>query len=192
MTREYSALTLAPLAAGCRISDATPLPRVTLDDPALSVMTDLQQVAVATTVPDEPIQSAHAKMIHRGVRLLFVLDASGGVQGVLTATDLFGEKPVRFMQERGISHAEIHVADIMTPASRLEALAIQDVAGMRIGHVVATMRSVHRQHVMVSEDHGRRIRGLFSASQIARQLGVDLQTSDVALTFADIEAALVR
>jgi hypothetical protein len=54
------------------------------------------------------------------------------------------------------------------------------------------MRAVRRQHLMVSEGDGRRIRGLFSATQIARQLGVELQTTDIARTFADIEAALAR
>ena len=192
MTREYSPLMLAPLAPGSRISDATPPRRVTLDDPALSVMTDLQHVSVATTTPEEPIEEAHANMIRRGVRLLFVLDNAGAVQGVITATDLLGEKPMRFMQDRGIPHSEIRVGDIMTPASHLEAIALQDLASMRVGHVVATMRAVRRQHLMVSEGEGRRIRGLFSATQIARQLGVELQTTEVARTFADIEAALAR
>lgn len=192
MTREYSPLTLAPLAPASRISDATPPARVTLDDPATSVMTDLQHVSVASTTPEEPIEEAHAMMIRRGVRLLFVLDAGGAVQGVITATDLLGEKPVRFMQQRGISHREIRVGDIMTPASQLEAVALKDLASMRVGHVVATMRAVRRQHLMVSENEGRRIRGLFSATQIARQLGVELQTTEVANTFADIEAALSR
>ena len=131
-------------------------------------------------------------MIRRGVRLLFVLDAGGAVQGVITATDLLGEKPMRFMQDRRIPHSEIRVADIMTPAAQLEAIALQDLASMRVGHVVATMRAVRRQHLMVSEGDGRRIRGLFSATQIARQLGVELQTTEVARTFADIEAALAR
>jgi hypothetical protein len=36
------------------------------------------------------------------------------------------------------------------------------------------------------------VRGLFSAAQIARQLGVELQTMEVAQTFADVEAALSR
>jgi CBS domain-containing protein len=192
MTREYSTLTLAPLAPVARISDATPPARVTLDDPALAVMTDLQHVSVATTTPEDFIEEAHRTMIRRGVRLLFVVDAAGAVRGVITATDLLGEKPVRFMQGRGISHAEIRVEDIMTPASQLEAVALQDLASMRVGHVVATMRAVRRQHLMISEDQGRRIRGLFSATQIARQLGVELQTTEVARTFADIEAALAR
>jgi CBS domain-containing protein len=191
MTREYSPLSLAALRPACRISEP-PKPRVTLDDPALSVMTDLEQVPAATTTPEESIEEARRMMARRGVRLLFVLDASGAVEGVVTATDFFGEKPVRFMQERGVAHAEIRVGDIMTPARELEALAFADVAGMRVGHVVATIRAVRRQHVMVSEDGGRRIRGLFSATQIARQLGVELQTTEVARTFADIEAALAR
>jgi hypothetical protein len=124
--------------------------------------------------------------------LLFVIDREGAVEGVITATDLLGEKPVRFMQDRRIAHAEIRVGDIMTPASILEALAFQDVAGMRVGHVVATIRAVRRQHVMVSEEGGRRIRGLFSVTRIARQLGIELSTTEVARTFADIEAALAR
>src|SRR5258708_38444179 len=79
---------------------------VTLDDPAFSVMTDLREVSAATTRPEETIAAAHAQMIRRGVRLLFVLDAAAAVAGVITATDLLGEKPIRFMQARGISHAE--------------------------------------------------------------------------------------
>ena len=126
------------------------------------------------------------------MRLLFVLDPSGAVVGVITATDLLGEKPMRFMQSRGVSHAQIQVEDIMTPASMLEALALIDVAQMRVGHIVATLKKVRRQHIMVAEEGGRRIRGLFSASQVARQLGMELQTFEVAQSFADIEAALVR
>jgi len=82
--------------------------------------------------------------------------------------------------------------DLMTPASQLEALSLQDVSQMRVGHIVATLKQVRRQHVMVCEDGGRVVRGLFSASKVARQLGVQLQTFEVAGTFADIEAALAR
>jgi CBS domain-containing protein len=138
--------------------------RVTLDDPAFSVMTDLREVSVATTTAEETIAAAHAQMIKRGVRLLFALDRDGGIAGVLTATDLLGEKPVRFMQERGASHAEIQVSDIMTPAAMLEALPIMEVAQMRVGHIVATLKAVGRKHLMVAEEGGRRVRGLFSAS----------------------------
>ena len=190
--RVYSPLVLTPLEPGARVAEPMTPGRVTLDDPAFSVMTDLREVSAATTRPEERIGEAHAQMIRRGVRLLFVLEGVGGIAGVLTATDLLGEKPVRFMQSRGVSHAEILVEDIMTPAAMLEALALIEVAQMRVGHIVATLKAVGRKHLMVAEDGGRRIRGLFSASQVARQLGMELQTFEVARTFADIEAALVR
>jgi CBS-domain-containing membrane protein len=190
--REYSPLTLTRLGPGARVTEPMPPGHVSLDDPAFSVMTDLREVAAATTTPDETIGQAHAQMIRRGVRLLFVLDAARTVTGVLTATDLLGEKPMRFMQARGVAHAEILVGDIMTPAAMMEALPLMDVAQMRVGHIVATMKELGRQHLMVAEDGGQRIRGLFSASQVARQLGIEVQTMEIANTFADIEAALVR
>jgi CBS domain-containing protein len=190
--REYSALALTLLSPGARVAEPMTPGRVTLDDPAFSVMTDLREVSAATTRPEETIDAAHAQMIRRAVRLLFVLEPGGTVVGVITATDLLGEKPVRFMQSRGVSHAEILVEDIMTPASMLEATPLVDVAQMRVGHVVATLKKVGRKHLMVAEDGGRRIRGLFSASQVARQLGMELQTFEVATSFADVEAALIR
>jgi CBS domain-containing protein len=190
--REYSPLALTLLAPAARVAEPNAPGRVTLDDPAFSVMTDLREVSAAITRPEETIDAAHAQMIRRAVRLLFVLDPNGSVAGVITATDLLGEKPVRFMQDRGVSHAEILVEDIMTPASMLEVLPLVDIAQMRVGHIVATLKKVGRKHLMVAEDGGRRVRGLFSASQIARQLGVELQTFEVAKSFAEVEAALVR
>lgn len=190
--REYSALTRARLAPGARIAKPRTPGHVSFDDPAFSVMTDLREVAAATTSPEESVDKAHALMIQRGVRLLFVLDPGERLAGVITATDLLGEKPMRFMQSHGVAHSELRVSDLMTPASMLEALSVQDVAQMRVGHIVATLKAVRRQHLMVAEDGGNRVRGLFSSSQVARQLGLELQTMEVAQTFADIEAALVR
>lgn len=190
--REYAPLTLTPLAPGAHVAAPHPPGRVSLDDPAFSVMTDLRAVSAATTTPEEPIDSAHAVMIRRGVRLLFALDAQGAVAGIITATDLLESKPIQFMQSHGVSHGEVQVRDIMTPAAQLDALSLVEVSQMRVGHVVATLKAARRRHLTVAEDNGQRIRGLFSASQLARQLGMQLQTFEVAQSFADIEAALAR
>jgi CBS domain-containing protein len=190
--RAYAPLTLAPLPGGARVATPNPPGRVTLDDPAFAVMTDLREVSAATTTPEEPVDSAHAVMIRRGVRLLFALDRQGAVAGIVTATDLLGAKPMRFMQARGVTHAEVQVRDIMTPAEALDALSLVEVAQMRVGHVVATLKAARRRHLTVAEENGRVIRGIFSASQVARQLGMEVQTFEVAQTFADIEAALAR
>ena len=47
--------------------------------------------------------------------------------------------------------------------------------------------------VVEVDSHGRQtVRGLFSATQIARQLGVTIQTSEIAQTFSEIEALLAH
>jgi hypothetical protein len=85
------------------------------------------------------------------------------------------------------------VREIMTPRERLEALAYEDVRSARVGHVLATLQRSRRQHALVAErDAGGRVmvRGIFATSQLARQLGQSVQTSEVAHSFAEIEAAL--
>jgi CBS-domain-containing membrane protein len=135
-------------------------------------------------------------MIFRGVRLLLVVDEKESVVGVITATDILGERPMLVAAERGLRHREITVADIMTPASRADALALADVERARVGHILETLRRVGRQHALVVENpgggRGTMVRGIFSLSQIARQLGISLHTSEVARTFAEIEAAIGR
>ena len=46
-------------------------------------------------------------MIARGVRLLLVADEREEVLGVITATDILGEKPLRVSVERGLTRAEL-------------------------------------------------------------------------------------
>ena len=188
--REYSPLPLSRLAPAARLPETDLLERVTLDDPAFSVLTDLTQVTPATIGPDRSIDHANAMMLERRVRLLFVVGGDRFVSGVITATDLLGEKPMRFVQERGGARSDVLVSDIMTPFERMDAIDMQDVAQMRVGHIVATLKSVRRQHLLAADEGGRRLRGLFSTSRIAKQLGVELTTSDIARTFAEIEAAL--
>ena len=101
--REYAPLNLTRLEHGSRVAEPMTPGRVTLDDPAFSVMTDLREVSAATTRPEESIDTAHAIMIRRGVRLLFVLDDDSTVCGVITATDLLGEKPMRFRRAASLT-----------------------------------------------------------------------------------------
>jgi CBS domain-containing protein len=192
MTREYSALGHHPLPTGTRVASPPPPSRLTVESPALDAMTDLRRISAATIAPDRNIVECNATMIARGIRLLFVADSEQSMVGVITSTDLLGEKPVRFMRERGVRHNEVLVSDLMTPAAGLEALDLQSVSHAQVGHVVATLRAAGRQHTFVTDEGGRRICGMFSVTDIARRLGVEVPTHEVASSFAQIEAALAR
>lgn len=195
MAREYASLTSSLLQPGCGFtSPSQTLPeRVTLDSPAVSVMTDLQSVNAVVIQADDTINEANSRMLQRSVRLLLVLDHARKVEGLITATDTLGEKPVRVVAERHCRRDEVLVREIMTPQSRLEVLDFEEVSHAKVGHVIATLKRAGRQHAIVVEfdrSGGQLVRGLFSTSQIGRQLGAAIQTSEVARSFAEIEAAL--
>ncbi len=63
------------LEAGVSLAQAAPPDgwAVTLDSPALHVMTDLTEVKAATTPPTTTLRQAEQLMIHQGVRMLFVV-----------------------------------------------------------------------------------------------------------------------
>jgi CBS domain-containing protein len=168
--------------------------KVALESPALTVMTDLTRVSPATIGPDASIEGANRFMIMRGVRLLLVVDERDEVAGVISTTDILGERSMRVAAARGLRRDELAVADVMTPAERVEVIALADVEGAKVGHVVATLMHAGRQHALVVDneaDSGRlMVRGVLSLSQVARQLGEPLQLSEVARTFAEIEAVL--
>lgn len=180
-------------AGGCYVGGALNPKVVRIDSAAIEVMTDLARIPPATIEPQANLQQANQAMILRGVRLLLVTEKNGRISGVVTATDLLGEKPVRIAQGRGARREELEVRDLMTPLEDMEAIEMSDVVRAEVGHIVATLENCGRQHALVIErdvEAGKQtLRGIFSASQIARQLGVELTTHESARTFAEIEAA---
>lgn len=162
--------------------------------PAVLAMTDLRQQVAFTVEPGASIEQALHRMKSLGVRLLFVVNADKEVLGLITSTDILGEKPMRFHNEQQQRYEEILVRDIMTPRDSLEVMNMEDVVRATVRDVVATLQHSGRRHALVRDVDGRSglpsIRGIFSASQIGRQLGQTIDTTEVATTFAEVELAL--
>lgn len=197
MIKEYEALKSSPLKTGANfVRPVQALPeRVKLSSPATDVMTDLNKVSVVSVRAKTSMDKANAKMIRYGVRLLLVLDDNDQVVGLLTAADVLGEKPMHFLQNMGGTHADILVRDIMTTQRELDVLNIEDVKNASVGHIVASLKKAGRQHALVvaeGADGKQAVCGLFSITQIARQLGAQIQTFELARTFAEIEAVIAR
>jgi signal-transduction protein with cAMP-binding, CBS, and nucleotidyltransferase domain len=190
----YTALPTQSFSGAARL--CTPEPgaqQETPDSPASRVMTDLTQVPAVVIQPHASMEAAHELMQQRGVRLLLAIDADGTLAGIITASDILGEKPMHLVHERRIHHSDLLVSDVMTPAARLDAFDWKAVQAARVGNVVARLRLARRQHALVTQtlDGQVQVRGIISLSQIARQLGIALQLPEAADSFAEIEAALV-
>lgn len=195
MNKNFAPVVSHPFKAGSGFARPTQTlqQNVKLSDPAISVMTDLRSVSVVNVRAKTTLDKANEKMIRYGVRTLLVLDDADKVTGVLTATDVLGEKPVRFLQQMGGTHADILVRDVMTVQRDLEVLKLADVQKAQVGNILASLKAAGRQHAMVVEeaaDGTQTVRGLYSATQIARQMGVQVRNAEVSQVLADLEAAV--
>jgi len=191
---DYHPLSARYLTGNVLVSRPPQYKSVTLESSAFDVMTDLRQNDAAVIEPHVSMEFANSYMIQRGVRSLLVLNQDHSLKGIITATDILGEKPLRFIQDRRVRHDEILVSDIMTSLEHLEVFSIEEVQNAKVGHIVASLRDTGRQHILVMEnnaDNKPSVCGIFSLTQIERQLGVIISSTKVAENFAEIEKMLI-
>ena len=185
------------LDRGTRLAQAQPTGSapVTLASPALAVMTDLTEVKAATTHPRTTLRQAEQAMIYQGVRMLFVVTDMPLIEGLITVTDLGGDKKMRVVHERHLHYDELCVADVMTALGALDAIDYAVVRTAAVGNAVATLQRLGRNHLLVVEaataQTPRRVRGVISRSQVERQLGRPVDITPIATSFSEIERALV-
>ena len=191
-----SALSTFRLSNGTSIAQAQPpqQERVTLESPGMAVMTDLSQVRAATVQPDSGLAQAELMMIHQGVRLLFVVTQMPGVDGIVTAADLQGEKPLRLVSQRQVKFEDLCVADVMTPLPDMDAIDFASLRRASVAQVIAALLKTGRAHMLVIESATvtapMRIRGVISKTQIERQIGAQLPVTGMATSFAEMSAVL--
>lgn len=195
MKRAYRPLPLHPLERDIRFFCLQRLSsrRVTLDDPAVTVMTDLNRVPACTVGRSTPLNGALALMIERKVRLLLVCEPDGKIVGLLTSRDLCDGKPERILTKSGGAWEDLVAADVMTLRPKLDVLLMEDISRARVGDIIATLRQVDRQHALVldggAEPEERAVRGIFSLSHIGLRLGLNIDPSRQPVTYAELARA---
>ena len=164
---------------------------VTPDDSAITVMTDLKRVRAITISPDNSIEFALELMKHAGIRMLVVADDNDCMKGLVTARDIMGEKPVSIMSTHRIPRNEILVKQIMTPLFQLDPFRMADIEHATVKDIIIKLKDAGRQHAIVVEpednNQGFSLRGIFSVSQIARQLGIEISADGPVQSFAAFE-----
>jgi CBS domain-containing protein len=166
------------------------------ESPAIEAMTDFLRVSAVEIGPDASLVEANARMISRGVRLLMVTSADDRLEGLITARDILGEKPMQIASVRACKRDELKVAELMTPIAHVDTLYLKEVLNVRVVDILDALKQLGRQHILVEDVDAAsglpRVRGLFSATNIGRLLGVPVLGFELASTFAEIEAALVN
>ncbi len=170
--------------------------QVGADSPAIEAMTDFSRIPTVTIGAGASLREANATMISRGVRLLMVSDSEEQVEGLITARDLLGERPMQIAQARNGKRDDLVVKDLMCPVGNIDTLYLGEVMNARVIDILNALKNQGRQHILVEDIDPAtglpRVRGIFSATQIGRLLGVPVLGFELASTFAEIEAALAH
>ncbi len=164
-------------------------------DPALSVMTDFTTSAMFSINHSVQIDHALEYMKAAGVRLLFVLNEDSQLAGLVTSTDIQGERPTRHMLsvDATATREDVLVRHIMSPVSDWIVLDYPDVQRARISQIVATFMTAGMRHLVVTDTDlsGTAVRGVISATRVEQALGITLNIVRTARTFAEIERELM-
>lgn len=177
---KYEALPTTAILPNGTMLHVNELPElVHMDDSALSVMTDFTLTPPHTIRPDDTMDRAIHEMEVSGAHLLLVINEEGHFQGILSSQDVWGEKPIKLIQESRMHRDHVLVKMIMVPYSNIVGIdftLIESVAC--VGHIVKTL-SEHKQHyaLAIEPSHDTQvqiIRGIFTASQVSKQLHIDV------------------
>lgn len=176
----YSAYTprdCIPLQANLPIEHPEEPPElVHFHDSAMLVFTDFSRIHPVTITTDRSIDYALQKMKNSGIRLLIVVNKKHHMIGLISADRILGDGPVRLAEDKQLDHSQITVAMLMQPQKEIRVVEMSHLRDARVGHIVATMHELEQRYLVVV-DNGI-VSGLFSASQISKQLGRNIHDEE--------------
>jgi CBS-domain-containing membrane protein len=164
------------------VSEQTP--QFSADSPALSVFTDFRLKTPYTVTPDTSPADAERLMLEAHVKMKIVVDADSNLLGILGLKELDEERIITLIAG-GMSRDEITVADLMIPKAGLNAFSYKELAAAKVRDVMEALKTEGLQHCLVLDDSNQTVRGLISASDIARKLHIPLSLHK-APSFAEI------
>jgi CBS domain containing-hemolysin-like protein len=161
---------------------------ITLASSALKIFTDFKQHQPLVIEGDTPAIQAEFLMRKSHVRLKLVVDKNDELIGTISLQELTEQNFIKHL-EKGKSREDILVSEMMRPRSDIMALDYGQLLNSTIEDVVHTLQRNHQQHCLVLEPGAHFIRGIVSASDIARRLHMPL-VIERAPTFVDIFEAV--
>ena len=177
MSNCFQSLAIKIMPVATKLSIPTQSIRnISMDDHATEVMTDLNCICAITIAAGDGVSDAEYKMKMHQIKMLFVVDHNEHVIGILTFSDISGPRILNSENELGIPASEMCILDIMTGIDNIDVIEYNHVNQAKVGDIVETLTQLNRQHILVLDNEMEKhsIRGIFSSTQISRQLDMHL------------------
>ena len=122
------------------------------------------------------------------VRMKIVISSTLSFRGVISTSELT-ERHIIQKISSGITREELTVADMMIPRDKLQAFLYDDITKVTIEDVIENLQTNGLQHCLVLDKDNHHIRGVISASDIARKLKLPVEIHQP-ISFSTIFKAL--
>lgn len=161
---------------------------ISLDSSAKEIFTDFNETPPLLLVSTTPAIEAEKLMQKSHVRLKLVVDEKSHFLGIVSVDDLNAQEFVKKLT-MGFTKTDLTVSDFMRTRNNLKAFDYQELEEATIRDVIDSLKFSGYQHCLVLDRGTHKIRGIISASDIVRKLGLAIDLTRDS-TFTGIFKAL--
>ncbi|KMT66741.1 CBS domain-containing protein [Catenovulum maritimum] len=124
------------------------------------------------------------------VKLKLVLDKADNFIGTLSFNDLNDQEIIK-KAAIGVDRSELIVTDFMRMKATLKSIDWSALEHISIKTLVHFLKDRTEQHILITDEKGNTLRGLISASDIARRLQLDVNLN-LPINFKLISQAITK
>lgn len=164
-----------------------------LEDPAIRAMIDLKRVKPLLISPNKRMYDARIEMqTEDHLHIVLVVDDNDKLVGFLSLQKILCEIPVKLTENERVRRKEILVQDVMRPIEDIIVFEYDQLKSAKVGDVIETLSKAEQHYALVLKHDdvigGPVVRGVFLASLIGKQLGIDVTSEkpDQAKSLADL------
>ena len=167
---------------------------LTHNDLATELLRDFNRQNPLTVRSSEDIHVIGKKLELSGETLCVVINHKEDVIGMLHMKDLIGSLPMSLASQRGSAIADLVAQDVMRPVWSLPTMGFSKLQSLTVDDLLSIFRELHSDYLLVTEtvagEEGKVVRGLLSADELSRRLGVQVNAEPRPESFSDIVHAV--
>lgn len=156
---------------------------------ALKVFTDFTRIKPLVIEPSLTALQAQEIMKKTHVRLQIVVDEKNHFLGIISFDDI-SEQSIAQKVASGFNRDNLHVKDCMLSKREIKAFGYGELKTATIADVVEALKHAGQRHCLVIDREKHQIRGVVSASEIAKKLHIPLDVSGAGSSFIDVFRAV--
>ncbi|MCL1477786.1 MULTISPECIES: CBS domain-containing protein [unclassified Marinobacter] len=164
------------------------------DDLATELLKDFNRQDPLTVRSSEDIHAIGKKLELSRETMCVVINRKDDVIGMLHMKDLIGSLPMSLASQRRSSIADLVAQDVMRPVWSLPTIGFSKLQSQTVDDLLSIFRELRSDYLLVTEtvagEEGNVVRGLLSADELSRRLGVQVNAESRPESFSDIVHAV--